>query len=92
MDKSVRNVQDPLLELHAARARGPSSRAPVDSHHAGAVAVLAVLDLGAGLVTPAVATLTRGLHVDRDLFVDALRRLGEGQLHDVLRHKQRARR
>ena len=60
----------------------------MDSHHAGAVAVLAVLDLGAGLVTPAVATLTRGIHVDRDLFVDALRRLGEGQLHDVLRHKQ----
>ena len=52
--------------------------------------MLAVLDLGPGFVTLAFAALTRGLHVDGDLFVDALRCLGEGQLHDVLEHKQRA--
>lgn len=54
------------------------------AHHAGAAADGAALHLAAWLVTFPVAALAGGVDVDAELLVDALRSLGEGQLHDVL--------
>ena len=58
------------------------------THHAGAVAVVAVLDLGPWLVAFAITALAAGVQVDVYLLVDALGSLGEGQLHDVLRRAE----
>lgn len=58
------------------------------SHHAGAVAVVAVLDLGAWLVALAITALACCVYVNRHLFVDSLCCLSERQLHDVLRQKE----
>lgn len=54
------------------------------SYHAGAVAVVAVLDFGAWLVALAVAALAGCVYVNGELFVDSLCCLSECQLHDVL--------
>lgn len=74
---------------HKSSRRGASRC--TGAHHAGAVAVAAVLDLGAGLVALAVAALAGCVDVDGHLLVDALCRLGERQLHHVLDEKQRRR-
>lgn len=54
------------------------------SHHARAVAVVAVLDFGAGLVALAITALADCVYVNGHLFVDSLRCLSECQLHEVL--------
>lgn len=56
----------------------------IGAHHARAVAVVAVLDLGAGLVALTVTALAGCVDVDGHLLVDALCRLSERQLHHVL--------
>lgn len=64
--------------------RGPGEGRARQAHHAGATAVVAVLDFGAGLVPFAVTPLTGVGDVHGELFVDALGSLIERQLHDVL--------
>ena len=54
------------------------------AHHAGAAAVVAVLNLGAGLVPFAITPLTGVSDVHGELLVDALGSLIERQVHDVL--------
>lgn len=64
--------------------QGRPGRGTDRAHHAGAATVVAVLQLRAGLVAFAIAPLTGVSHVHRELLVDALGGLIEGQLHDVL--------
>ena len=58
-------------------------------HHAGAIAVVAVLDFGARLTSFAVTPRAGVLDVDRDLLVDTLGGLSERQLHHKLENKNR---
>lgn len=54
------------------------------TYHARAVAVAAVLDLGAGLIALSVTALAGCVNVDGHLLVDPFCRLVERQLHHVL--------
>ena len=63
-----------------ARGEGRAHQA----HHAGASAVVAVLNFGAGLVSFAITPLTGVSDVHGELLVDALGSLIERQVHDVL--------
>jgi hypothetical protein len=58
------------------------------TYHAGAVAVVAVHNLGARLAPFTITSLAAGLSVERHLFVDPLGSLGERQLHDKLGGKE----
>lgn len=60
------------------------------SYHARAVAVVAVLDLGARFVALTITALAGSIYVNGDFFVDSLCCLSECQLHDVLYEKDAA--
>lgn len=65
--------------------RGVGVAAPQRPYHAGAAAVVAMLQFGSRLIPLAVTALT-GIHdVHSELLVDALGSLIEGQFHDVLK-------
>ena len=92
----VKEISEPQAHRHTERRRGgeaegggggggsPGEGGARQAHHAGATAVVAMLDFGAGLVAFAVTPLTGVGDVHGELFVDALGSLIERQLHDVL--------